>query len=148
MAQLVSWPLAHPYWHASCLETEPGAKGLAPLPGAQQLWMDRKCLFSFQVSHGSLRNGHHGFLPLSLHRACDWMIFYLHYYLMASPSYPSQAFTVTGSLLHARHPCLRCGPFCLVTLPPHFCSLPLSSLCFSPPASHSAIWVCLLDPSI
>lgn len=74
------------------------------------------------------------------------MIFYLHFYLMASPSYPSQALTLTGSQLHSRHPCLPRGLFCLETAT-SLLLLPASSLCFCPPAGHSALWVCLLDPS-
>lgn len=67
----VTLHLAHAYWSASCFEAEPGTEGLVPLPGVQRLWMNGRCFLSFQVSRGSLRSGHHGFPPLSLHHACD-----------------------------------------------------------------------------
>lgn len=138
VAQLVSWPLAHPYWHASCLEAEPGREESAPLPGVQQLCMNTKCSLSFQVSHGSLRNGHHRFPPLSLHQACDLMLFSLHFYLMASPSGeyidfsypPKDLLSLCPTFTPGTPDCLPHGLFYLVSLLPHcFCSLPL--LCVS-----------------
>lgn len=87
VAQLVFWPVAHAHWHASYLEAKPEReRGAGPLPGVQQLWMNSKCLLSFQTFHGSMINGHHCSLPPLLPHARDPLPFCLRFHLLASPS--------------------------------------------------------------
>lgn len=47
VAQLVSWPVAHAYWHASCLEAKPGREKLdLSLESSSRGWIENVCCFS------------------------------------------------------------------------------------------------------
>ena len=151
VGQLVCWPLAHPYWHVSCLEAEPGREELQ-LSWSPAAVDEQEMSVVFPGIPWFPEKWAPFLPPLSLHHSHDLMPFCLHFYLMASPSVecidfshqpPDQLLSLGRSFLP--------GSFCL----PHassawwLCCLIASaccfSLCFSQLAGHSA--VCLLDPN-